>query len=387
MPLSAGEIRRIHAHFGDAHAVVSLRRAVYSAIAELAVSVVPAISGRPEVLDNPAVRNQLAAVLHDPAAPVPDCCQPVGALVAPGFSAKVDGDPVRLASAPAVSTMLAGAVRRVSDELRGHDDRSALSLLTVEDGPRIRAAWRLIVDGVQLASTVAPDLARDLLPHVALFAVLGRDSSGRLGSASAREFPGLILLPEPRTAIEVAEALVHEGAHQKFFDLAVTRDLTGLLDAPVPTFRPGWAPGGAPSWSLEQTVAAWHAYTCLAAFRGALNPRIVLHPGSLLPLAAARAREIEDWLLAHGRLLGADGHHLLRELSGREPDGPCAVNASVAPSRVGARGATMTVRHCGARALVGVQAVPLELYWVSSDELTALDAGGQRAYSADGRLA
>ena len=56
------------------------------------------------------------------------------------------------------------------------------------------------------------------------------DPSGRLGSASAREFPGLVLFPEPQTALEVAEALIHEGAHQKFFDL---RDDPGDLRSAV----------------------------------------------------------------------------------------------------------------------------------------------------------
>ncbi len=33
-----------------------------------------------------------------------------------------------------------------------------------------------------------------------------------MGSATVREYPGLVVVPQPTPPLEVAEALVHEGA-------------------------------------------------------------------------------------------------------------------------------------------------------------------------------
>ena len=100
------------------------------------------------------------------------------------------------------------------------------SPLILNGSRQFAAVVHTLTSGIELAVSVAPELALDLLPHVALFAVVDSECSGQLGSASLREFPGLILLPEPRSSVEVAEALIHEGAHQKFFDLAMTRSVS-----------------------------------------------------------------------------------------------------------------------------------------------------------------
>jgi hypothetical protein len=60
-----------------------------------------------------------------------------------------------------------------------------------------------------------------------LLVILDPATSGGLISASSRFFPGLILIDRPENPFNVAEALIHEGAPQKFFDLVITHDFLG----------------------------------------------------------------------------------------------------------------------------------------------------------------
>jgi hypothetical protein len=265
----------------------------------------------------------------------------------------------------------------VSAALRRHgEDGGGPELLTTRHPDRLSASYGRLVAGVELAVRVAPDLALDLLPHVALFAVTA-DPSGRLGSASAREYPGLILLPEPRTAVEVAEALVHEGAHQKFFDLAITRSIFGPGATGAPVFRPSWAPGSAPPWPLEQVFAAWHAYRCLEVFVGCLTASAAgtaLHEDSLLPEAASRVAEIGAWLRLHGRYLGADAHELIEALDGVRPAGrPDGEDVELpAMARLAESPGTL-LRPAGSRTLVATRSTPPNLYWLRNASPSSID--------------
>ena len=203
---------------------------------------------------------------------------------------------------------------------------------------------------------------------ILLFAVLARDTAGRLGSASAREFPGLILIPEPRSPLEVAEALIHEGAHQKFFDLATTRALFGEHSGQTPLFSPSWAPAGAPSWPIEQTFPAWHAYCCLSVFRGSLGS-LSIHDDSLLPYAEQRRVEIGEWLLSNGDALGRDGHVLLGAVLDRRPTREGTdTSVDVAQSVIAADGSSL-VRRVGERTLVVTRSSRVELLWFRSGDL------------------
>ena len=226
------------------------------------------------------------------------------------------------------------------------------------------------MEGLRFALNVASDLVSDLLPHVVLLAVVRTSVASRLGSASLREFPGLIVLPEPDSALEVAEALVHEGAHVKFFDMAMTCSL--LVAGGTCRFRPPWASRDAAAWPFEQTVAAYHAYCCLAAFYEALCRwgAFDLHDHSLLPHAQGRADVIGDFLLDCGADLGPDGQALVGGLAGRE--------FAVAAARTDATDliqlavlSDSSVLHsnCGRWTLLMRWTDPVTLAWVPSCQL------------------
>ena len=77
----------------------------------------------------------------------------------------------------------------VSAEGRG-DFETDPATLVLADSASFDEAERMLIDGIALAFDAAPELAGDLLPHVALFAVLHADLAARLGSASVGSSPG-----------------------------------------------------------------------------------------------------------------------------------------------------------------------------------------------------
>lgn len=370
MRITPEELSRAHAQLGDPEEIVHQRRTLYAAAVSLCTGTEVQVDVEQDALDNPAVRGHLGAVLSGRTGYAASGLQRLADLVAPGFRTEVAGWPVRLASAPVASSALAGPLQRIDGELRRHgDENGGLALLTAEEGGAIHEAWGRLVDGVLLAVRVAPELALDLLPHVSLFAVVVTDESARLGSASAREYPGLILIPKPRSALEVAEALFHEGAHQKFFDFGMTRAMLGPLSPQAPRFAPPWAPPGAPEWPLEQSVAAWHAYHCLAAFYRCLHSlpdELSLDNDSLLPKAAGRAAEIGRYLRRQGSCLGQDAHALIAALEGAPPDDPSPVDEAGAEVTGAVDDGTILVCPAGRRTLVAKRGTPPELYWVDS---------------------
>ncbi len=117
------------------------------------------------------------------------------------------------------------------------------------------------------------------------------ETSGGVVSASSRYVPGIVLIDEPALPIEVAEALVHEGAHEKFFDLAITREFLDARAEDAEVFETSWSHA---RWPLEQTFAAWHAYTCLAQFF------VSVTPNSSAPILCCRRR-------GNGRTRSANG--------------------------------------------------------------------------------
>jgi hypothetical protein len=379
MPIGAAELQSAHALFGLPAEVIEQRQTLYRTLLEMLSGKEPRPGADEDVLDNPAVRGHLGAVLAGDEPFTPSKCCPVSALVAEECTTTVGGCVVRLASEASAQEALAGAVLQISGELQRYGaDVAESALVTTAGHPAALSLFDRLVDGIEFAVRMAPVLALDLLPHVSLFAVLTGDASGRLGSASAREFPGLILLPEPDTSLEVAEALIHEGAHQKFFDLATTRALFGARPYPAPTFSPSWAQPGAPGWPVEQTFAAWHAYCCLSAFHDSLGKRNI-HSHSLLPRAAERYPEIGDWLLAHGECLGQDGHALLGAVTGRRPERNCT-DLPVDLGRLSADRAdgTLLVREVGERTLVARQSGRAELFWIRSKALDVRSVAGKR---------
>jgi hypothetical protein len=182
----------------------------------------------------------------------------------------------------------------------------------------------------------------------------------------------------PRSAIEAAEAVVHEGAHQKLFELAITHDLVNADSDRCPPFPPPWAPKGR-LWPLEQTLAAYHAYTCLAQFAedaGVSAGTAWVGADSLLPVAHERSEILGQWLLGQRDHLGTDAHTLVDGLIGGQ-----ACTPRPAETRSGSLATDYIVdpqlkfRRCGSsgRVLVGRPCQPPQFYWVSDDAATVLE--------------
>jgi hypothetical protein len=369
MLLTAGDIQRVHAWFGTADELVERRRAIYRSALGLArgnrsgsePGDVPV-----EILDNPAVRAHLGEVLGGTARFDASRIFSVDELAIGDEVRERSSPPVRIAATTRAASALAQALNLVGAGLERPDlGADPAALLLAPAGSYDRAA-RVVTRGVELALDVVPELARDLLPHVGLFAVLDAAAAGRLGSASVREFPGLILLPEPHGPLEVAEALIHEGAHQKFFDLAMTAAMLGSRTS-TDHFVPPWS-DGASAWPFEQCVAAFHAYTCLAALHARVSARgdLPLHAHSLLPWSAERAGILADWLAARGNLLGPDGQEFVTRLGGRVfAASPAVMDAS---AEIGAMEGSdqLDVQRCGPWTLLMRWSQPVVVVWVRS---------------------
>lgn len=329
-----------------------------------------------DVIDSPLVRSHIGDALAGRASF--KCSELVGinALAGVGGTTELP----RAASRPEANMLLAGALNTVGAELgRQQAALGSPKLLTETDGDQFISALAVLRDGVALARSVSPKLTDDLLAHIALVGIVSPQHAGRLASASPRAFPGLILLKSPQSPIEVAEALVHEGAHQKFFDFAIAYDLLNANSDHCPLFHPPWTPMER-RWPLEQALAACHAYACLACFAqnaGAILGSETLGTGSLLLVARERSEIIGQWLLDRGDHLGADAHTLLEGLLGQRPYitiaaqschfGPVAVDYVVDTA--------LEFRRCrpSERVLVGRPSQPPQLYWISEDAATLLE--------------
>lgn len=247
--------------------------------------------------------------------------------------------------------------------------------LTEADGARFEAAFEIVREGVRLLRRLVPATADDLLAHVSMLAVLKRETSGGVVSASSRYVPGIVLIDEPALPIDVAEALVHEGAHEKFFDLAITREFLDARAEEAEVFETSWSHA---RWPLEQTFAAWHAYTCLAQFFVSCDAE-PLGTDSLLPKARERAHEIGEWLLAHEADLRADARWLLHGLMGEhaemEPRVETELQIDTAAVTAGVGNADRfqlrtDVRHRRAstgRVVVGRGVDLTEVFWLDAD--------------------
>lgn len=331
-----------------------------------------------DVIDSPLTRNRIGDALAGGPG--------LGRSALVGISAVADegsrAHDLWVVSRPEANTLLATALDTIRTELRRRQAGAGLPrLLTEADGERFTSALAVLRDGVALARSVNAELIDDLLVHVALVGVIDPQRAGRLASASPRNFPGLVLMTGPQSAIEAAEALVHEGAHQKLFDLAITHDLLNADSDQCIPFQPPWAPQGR-LWPLEQTLAAYHAYTCLAQFAqdagvtAGTRAGALVGADSLLPVARERSTILGQWLLGQADHLRADAHTLVDGLSGRqarpahpaEPwSGPLATDYIV--------DTRLTFRRCDCsdRVLVGRPSHPPQFYWVSHDAATVLE--------------
>lgn len=370
MLLRPTELRDVHAAFGSPESLVERRRAMYSAIVELAGGRRGAEADS-DLLDSPVARGHLGEVVVDVRLYRPDAAVPLSRLTAGAAEFRGETSRTFVVADRHVGDALDPAVRHIASQLGHHGVEGSGIGLMLEGDPRFDDASRAVVEGLELAVKLCPELAEDVLPHVALFALIATDGTDQLGSASAREYPGLVLLPRPASAVEVAEALVHEGAHQKFFDLATVRSVFGPDFVNAPLFKASWSAPSAPAWPLEQCVAAFHAYTCLATFNeGVRESSLVssLHRFSLLPEAATRAAELQAWVWTNQSFLGPDGRTLVAGLSGHVEPVMAASNAGILLDAE----APTVVRRCGEWSLIAQLVEHITLFWVPTDRLSAL---------------
>jgi len=340
-----------------------------------------------DVVDSPIARNRIGEALAGRAELA--CSELVGISAVTGELGRInsEGEGPRVVSRPDATTLFAEALSTVGAELVRQ--RAALGpprLLTATDGDQFASALSALGEGIALARSLSSELIDNLLPHIALVAIVDPRHAARLASASPRSFPGLVLLESPssQSSIDVAEALVHEGAHQKFFDFAITRDLLDVGSDRCPLFHPPWGPEDR-QWPLEQTLAAGHAYACLARFAhdaGVPVRRRAVAEHSLLPAASERCEIIGQWLLDSGSYLGSSAHTLLEGLLGRRPRPPAVAADRLTTTPVDyIPSSGLAFRRCGSadRVLIGRTTSPLQLFWVSEDAAMLLDLLGHKA--------
>ncbi|MDQ2884032.1 MAG: HEXXH motif-containing putative peptide modification protein [Actinomycetota bacterium] len=371
---AARDVPAVHAAIAAPNALHRERRALYQLAAELLEHGDPPVLDL-DVIDSPLARHHIGDALAGHGNLVCSTLVGISAMAASGSAAH----DLRVVSRPEANILLAAALRTVG---AGVDAQQAEvgppTLLTEADGRPFTSALDILHDGVALARSVSLELVDDLLAHIALVGVIGPQLAGRLVSASLRAYPGLILLKAPWSSIEVAEALVHEGAHQKLFDLAITHDLFTADSDRCPPFHPPWA-SAQRRWPLEQTLAAYHAYACLARFgdeADVAGGSCPLSPESLLPVASERSKILGHWLLDQGDHLGTDAHLLLDGLAGRRPN--TSRTAASCPGAITGdyvMDASLEFRRYGSpdRVLVGRPSQPPQLYWVSDDAATVLE--------------
>ncbi|MGH3671336.1 MAG: aKG-HExxH-type peptide beta-hydroxylase [Pseudonocardiaceae bacterium] len=329
----------------------------------------------PDVIDSPLTRHLIGEALAGHA----DLTRSTLGSLCAMAGAETDGTQgLRVASRPEANTLLAEALGTIQAQvLLQQTLPQPLRLLTEPDGARFIAALSILRNGITLARSINSELVDDLFTHITLVAIFDQWRSCGLASGSSRNFPGLVLLSEPLSDIEVAEALVHEGAHQKFFDLAITHDLFNADADQCPPFHPPWSSKEIP-WPLEQTLAAYHAYACLAQFADDAGVPVgtrALGTDSLFPVAGERSNVLGQWLLDRGDHLGADACTLLAGLIGRCPRASAPVGGS-APSmpRSYVIDTPLEFRRCdpSGRVLVGRPTRPPQLYWVTRDAAALL---------------
>ncbi|MGW4212966.1 aKG-HExxH-type peptide beta-hydroxylase [Lentzea sp. NPDC004789] len=352
----------LHAAIAPAVVLVDERRTLYRLAADVFA---PGAGLSDNLLDHPIVRYEIGRALAGHGGLEP-------ALLHRAAGLRVRDAGVPLAADPQAASLLEAPLRIIAPP--GTSPRP----LTAADGARFEAVVMIVTEGVRLFRQLAPEMAEDLLAHVSMLAVLKAETSGGVVSASSRYVPGIVLIDEPSTPMEVVEALVHEGAHEKFFDLAITREFLDACAEDVEYFENSWSHA---QWPLEQTFAAWHAYSCLAQFF-TLCPGQPLGPLSLLPKARERAEEIGRWLLKHEHDLRADARWLLHAMTG---DGEALNQSDVDVSgttevREGDRFRVLPGvrfrRAASGRVVVARAGQPPEIFWLGADTSWLLDRLG-----------
>jgi hypothetical protein len=315
--VAEARIADAHALLADAQALIARRRALFTAAWRILEAGAPEPSL--DILDSPFTRGRLSAGLSYPRSRLRADHGPYAGTAELGRRLG-DGRPVLLSTFDAVN-VARSSLRAIDRQLERHGDDSRVEMATMDDGG-FAAMESRVIEGIGRFEEVLPRVAADVLPHISAIMLLVSKSAARIGSASLRDHPGLVAFPGTLRHLELLEALVHEGAHQKFFDMCLTFPILRVEAYRSGSFRPSWVSVDAPDWSFEQVCAAFHAYLCLAA----LNVRIGelgwlaedFGSTSLLARADERSTELGSWISGNEALLGSHGVLLFRALAGRE---------------------------------------------------------------------
>ncbi|TNC27497.1 HEXXH motif domain-containing protein [Amycolatopsis alkalitolerans] len=362
----------MHAALAPAGALLAERRGLYQLAVELFSPGTPPL---PESrLDNPLFRFRVGEALADRIPFDSDAEDDLDDL------ATEVGRDLRVISGASANERLADALRVI------HRQSGAPGVpprvLTEADGESFREAMALVEAGLARFRAVSPALARDLLPHTALLVILDPATANGVVSASSRLFPGLILIDKPSCPYDVAEALVHEGAHQKLFDLAITHDFLGAeVDERV--FSPSWSSA---HWPLEQVVAAFHAYALMAQFAEDVTASGEigrLGRNSLLPFARERETEIGRWLLGTEESLEGDARWLLRTLLCEDNAASQAEESKdpIPDGRYELKPLVRMARMATGRVLLASPGHPPRLVWLNGNAARIVDHLGREPLS------
>jgi len=133
----------------------------------------------------------------------------------------------------------------------GHG-RDRLTRMDSDDADAVSAATTLLRE-------VLPELTPGLLRHVRYLAKITGPEAAE--SVSTREISGTVFVSARcfEAPERLAEALLHEAVHQRFYDLMLTRSIF------VPTYDTASAPTVAPEWHVDSPVKDWPADRALAA--------------------------------------------------------------------------------------------------------------------------
>jgi hypothetical protein len=298
-----------HPVFGDPAVILDRRQGLYEFALEIlgrrlpgVTSAVQAIAalGRAEraaVLDDPVIRvhvHEALGRLQRDELGAPDYLERFFAqLEAEGWEA-ADGAPLERAmpaarrlgdddawvwaAAERESAIVRNFEARFSHEFLEHHDRT----LSERDGGLLLAdepLARLLDDGYELAFRLLPRLAASVVAHVRLVAFMRvQTPDAAVQSGSIRAIPGAIFLSPHhlRTPWAVAEALLHECAHNKLFDLYLTRLVLepGYDCRHARTIHARWKKSTLMQrnlWPLDQALSACHVYVHLAVFHRAVH--------------------------------------------------------------------------------------------------------------------
>jgi hypothetical protein len=358
------------ARFGDSPMILERRQALYEFALEVLGRRLPGMAAaagtiaalparqRAAVLDDPLVRvhiHEALGRLQRDELGAPDYLERFFAqLATEGWQAadgaplecslpdagRLGGDDIPVWKAPdRESPIVSNFEARFAHEFLEHHDRT----LSERDGGLLDPddeLQELLAEGHELLFSLLPGLAASVFSHIRIVAfVRVQTPDAAVQSGSIRAIPGAIFLSPHhlKTPWSVAEALLHECAHNKLFDLYLTRLIleAGYDCRTARTIHARWNKSTLMQrnqWPLDQALSACHVYLHLAVFDRLVHD----HAGELVDrfgpidtssvMKSPRAHERAAYLVGElaredYRGLGPDGRALVDWMATQLGDG------------------------------------------------------------------